>query len=67
MLLHIDKDLPSETISRAWVAKYLKRMKKFVQLNCMKSSYECAMDSSSDEPALSQESNRQLSLSSAVT
>ena len=40
----IVKYLPLGTISRAWVAKYLKRMKNFVQLNWNRLSYECAMD-----------------------
>ena len=61
------KDLPPETISRAWVTKYLKRTKIFVQLNWNRLSYECAMDSLIEKPALSQESNRKLLLSSAVT
>ena len=63
----ITKDLPPGTISRAWVAKYLKRTKKFVPLNWNRSSYECAINSSSEDPALSQESNRKLSLPSAAT
>ena len=64
---HIAKDLSPETISRAWMAKYLKRSEKFVLLNCNRLPYECAMDSSSEEPALSQKSNSKLSLSFAVT
>ena len=63
----IVKDLPPGITSRAWETKYLKSMKKFVQLNWNRSSYECAMDSSIEKPALSQESNRKLSLSSATT
>ena len=59
--------MPPETISGAWMAKFLKRTEKFVQLNWNRLPYECTMDSSSEEPALSQESNRQLLLSSAVT
>ena len=35
----IAKDLPPGTISREWMAKYLKRTKKFVQLNWNRSSY----------------------------
>ena len=63
----IAKDLPQQNINRAWVVKYLKRTKKkLVQLNWNRSSYECAMDSPSEEPALSLESNCKLSLSSAV-
>ena len=64
---HLAIDLLSETISRAWVAKYLKRMKKIVQLNWSRFSYESAMDSWIEKPALSQESNCKLSLSSAIT
>ena len=63
----IAKDLTPETISEAWLAKYLKRTKKFVHLNWNRLSYECIIDSLSEEPALSQESNRKLLLSSAVT
>ena len=63
----IAKDLPPETISGAWVAKYLKETEKFIHLNWNRLSYECTMDSSSEEPALSQKSNRKLLLSSAVT
>ena len=59
----IAKDLPPETISRAWMSKD----RKFVQLNSNRLPYEYAMDSSSEEPALSQESNRKLLLSFAVT
>ena len=62
----IAKDLQPGTISRAWVAKHLKRTKKIVQLIWNRSSYECAMDTSSEEPALSQESISKLSLSSAA-
>ena len=36
----IAKDLPPGTISRTWMAKYLKRTEKFVQLNWNRSSYE---------------------------
>ena len=36
----IAKDLPPETISRAWMVKYLKRTEKFVQLNWNRLSYE---------------------------
>ena len=53
----IAKDLPLETISRAWMAKYLKETEKFIHLNWNRLSYECTMDSLSEEPALSQESN----------
>ena len=63
----IAKDVSPETVSRAWMAKYLKRTEKFVQLNWNRSSYECAIDISSEKPALFQEPNRKLSLSSAVT
>ena len=63
----IAKDLPPETISRAWVVKYLKRTKKIVQLNWNRSSYEYTMDSSSEEPPLSQELIPKLSISSTVT
>ena len=59
----IAKDLPPETISRPWMTKYFKRTEQFVQLNWNRLPYECAMDRSSEEPALSQESNRKLSLS----
>ena len=62
----IAKNLPPETISIAWMAKYSKRTKKFVQLNWNRLPYECAIGSSSEEPGLSQESKRKISLSSAV-
>ena len=63
----ITKDLPPETISEAWMAKYLKKREKFVHLNWNRLSYECTMDSLSEEHALSQELNCKLLLSFAVT
>ena len=63
----IAKGLPPETISRAWIAKYLKRAEKFIHLNWNRLSCECTIVSSSEEPALSQESNPKLLLPSAVT
>ena len=53
----IAKDLPPETISGAWMAKYLKRTEKFVHLNWNRLSW-VHHGSSSEEPAYSQESNR---------
>ena len=63
----IAKNLSPGTISRAGVAKYLKRTKKIVQLNWNRLSYECATNCSIEKPARSQESNSKLSLSSAET
>ena len=67
IIFRIAKDLPPETISGAWMAKYLKRTEKFAHLNWNRLSYKYTMDSLSEEPALSQESNRKFLLSSAVT
>ena len=63
----VAKDLPPETISGAWMAKHLKETEKFIYLNWNRLSYKCTLDSLSEEPALSQESNCKLLLSSAVT
>ena len=63
----IAKDLPPETNSGAWITKYLKETEKFIHLNWNRLSYECTMNNSSEKPALSQESNRKLLLSSAET
>ena len=40
----IAKSLPPETISRAWVAKYLKRSEKFVSRNWHKDPFSCEME-----------------------
>ena len=67
IVFRIAEDLPPETISGAWIAKYFKETEKFIHLNWNRLSYECTMISSSEELALSQESKRKLLLSSAVT
>ena len=54
----IAKDQPAGTISRSWVARYLKRSEDFVKRNWNRDPFECEMDSRPAEVAasLSQES-----------
>ena len=40
----IAKDLPPNTITRKWVAKYLNRSEEFVKNNWLKNPFDCKMD-----------------------
>ena len=54
----IAKDQPAGTISRSWVARYLKRSEDFVKRNWNRDPFDCEMDSRPAQVAecLSQES-----------